>query len=75
MAIARLHGGPLDGQVLPLDDETEDSLVMPYSETQIVYTRRGGPENTGEGDGPTSSGFYFVEAEDDINPDVDGRDE
>jgi len=75
MAIARLHGGPLDGQVLPLDDETEDSLVMPYSETQIVYTRRGGLENTGEGDGPTSSDFYFVEAEDDINPDVDGRDE
>ena len=71
MAIARLHGGPLDGQVLPLDDETEDALVMPYSETQVVYMRKGGLENTGEGDGPTSSDFYYFEAEDDIAPDAD----
>ena len=71
MAIARLHGGPLDGLVLPLDDETEDALVMPYSETQVVYTRKGGLENTGEGDGPTSSDFYYLEAEDDIDPDAD----
>ena len=75
MAIARLHGGPLDGQVLPLDDATQDSLILPYSETQVVYERAGGPENTGEGDGPTSSDFHYVEAEDDIHPDVDGRNE
>ncbi|GAA1641047.1 response regulator [Microbacterium flavum] len=75
MAIARLHGGPLDGQVLPLDDETQDSLILPYSETQLVYERGGALENTGEGDGPTSSDFHYVEAEDDINPDPDGRDE
>jgi hypothetical protein len=55
MAIARLHGGPLDGQVLPLDDESQDSLILPYSETQIVYERAGAAENTGEGDGPTSA--------------------
>ena len=75
MAIARLHGGPLDGQVLPLDDATQDSLILPYSETQVVYERAGRPENTWEGDGPTSSDFHYVEAEDDINPDVDGRNE
>ncbi len=75
MAIARLHGGPLDGQVLPLDDENQDRLIMPYSETQIVYERAGAAENTGEGDGPTSADFHFVEAEDDIDPDPDGRDE
>ena len=75
MAIARLHGGPLDGQVLPLDDESQDRLILPYSETQIVYQRAGAAENTGEGDGPTSAEFHFVEAEDDIDPDPDGRDE
>ncbi len=75
MAIARLHGGPLDGQVLPLEDDTLDRLIMPYSETQIVYERGGEPENTGDDDGPTTTEFHFVEAQDDINPDVDGRDE
>lgn len=75
MAIARLHGGPLDGQVLPLDDESQDRLILPYSETQIVYERAGAAENTGEGDGPTSAEFHFVESEDDIDPDPDGRDE
>lgn len=75
MAIARLHGGPLDGQILPLDDESQDRLILPYSETQIVYERAGAAENTGEGDGPTSAEFHFVEAEDDIDPDLDGRDE
>lgn len=75
MALARLHGGPLDGQVLPLDDETQSSLIMPYSETQVVYDRAGAAENAGDEDGPTEIAFHYVEAEDDINPDVDGRDE
>ena len=75
MAIARLHGGPLDGQVIPLDDEAQDRLILPYSETQLVYERAGEPENTGEHDGPTSSDFHFLEAEDDVDPDPDGRDE
>lgn len=75
MAIARLHGGPLDGQVLPLDDETQDSLILPYGETQLVYERGGALEDTGDDDGPTAANFHYVEAEDDVNPDVDGRDE
>lgn len=75
MAIARLHGGPLDGQVLPLDKESQDTLILPYSETQVVYERAGALENTGEGDGPTSSEFHFVQAQDDIDPDPDDRDE
>lgn len=75
MAIARLHGGPLDGQVLPLDDETLTTLILPYSETQVVYERAGALQNTGEADGPTSSDFHYVASEDDIDPDPDGRDE
>lgn len=75
MAIARLHGGPLDGQVIPLDDESQDTLILPYSETQVVYERSSGLENTGEGDGPTSGDFAYIESEDDVNPDPDGRDE
>lgn len=73
MAIARLHGGPLDGQVIPLDDVEQDSLIVPYSETQIIYRRSGEPTNTGPDDGPTEVEFHFVEAEDDIVPD-DGDD-
>jgi len=75
MAIARLHGGPLDGQVLPLDEGTTDRLVLPYSETQVVYERAGADEHTGEGDGPTSADFRFVEAEGDIDPSADERDD
>lgn len=75
MAIARLHGGPLDGQVIPVDDAGQNQLILPYSETQVVYEREGEPANTGEGDGPTSADFRFVEAQDDIDPDPDGRDE
>jgi hypothetical protein len=75
MAIARLHGGPLDGQVLPLDDDTLDRLILPYSETQVVYEREGALANTGSDDGPTSADFRFLEAQDDIDPDPDGRNE
>lgn len=74
MAIARLHGGPLDGQVLALDDESQNRLILPYSETQIVYQRGGALEDTGEGDGPTSGDFHFVESEDPIDPDTDDDD-
>lgn len=75
MAIARLSGGPLDGQVIPLEDDTQKQLVLPYGETQVVYERRGALENTGSSDGPTTGDFIYVEAEDDVNPDPDGRDE
>ena len=68
MAIARLHGGPLDGQILPLDDETQGSLILPYSETQLTYQREGDAANTGAHDGPTEVAFRFLDSEDDISP-------
>jgi len=75
MAIARLHGGPLDGQVIPVDEADAAQLILPYSETQVVYERAGDAEHTGEGDGPTSSEFRFVESEGDIDPSADERDD
>jgi len=74
MAIARLTGGPLDGQVLPLEDDNDD-LIVPYGEGQLVYRRSSELENTGEGDGPTQASFEFVETTEDIDPDPDGRDQ
>lgn len=71
MAIARLHGGPLDGQLLPLDRPELDQIIVPYGGGQIVYRRSGAPENTGEHDGPTEAAFWFVEATDDIGPSSD----
>jgi hypothetical protein len=71
MAIARLHGGPLDGQLLPLDSPELDSLIVPYGEGQIVY-RRTGAEHAGESDdGPTAAAFWFVEATEEIGPSDD----
>jgi hypothetical protein len=75
MAIARLTGGPLDGQVLPLDDDTDDSVIVPYGEGQLVYRRSGALENTGTDDGPSQATFAFAGATEDIDPDPDGRDE
>jgi len=71
MALARLHGGPLDGQIIPLDSAEQDALILPYSETQLTYRREGDAANTGEHDGPTEVAFWFVESGDDIVPDVD----
>jgi hypothetical protein len=68
MAIARLHGGPLDGQLLPLENPDLDRLIVPYSETQVVYERKGDLERTGDDDGPTEAEFWFVESEDEIDP-------
>lgn len=34
----------------------------------MVYERKGAPEHTGEGDGPTEAEFWFVESEDEIDP-------
>lgn len=68
MAIARLHQGPLDGQLLPLEEDDLARLIVPYSETQVVYERKGEPENTGDSDGPTEIDYWFVEAQDDIAP-------
>lgn len=68
MAIARLHGGPLDGQVLPLSSVDEDSMIVPYGVGQVVYRRQGALENTGANDGPTEAEFWYVESTEDINP-------
>lgn len=67
MALARLHGGPLDGQIIPLGDE-DSRLILPYSETQLVYTRRGEARNTGESDGPTEIDYWYEESFDGISP-------
>ena len=75
MAIARLSGGPLDGQVLPLDPAVDEALIMPYGEGQLVYHREGEAENTGSSDGPTETRFVYVEATEDIDPNHDGRDD
>ncbi|GAA2016283.1 response regulator [Microbacterium ulmi] len=71
MAIARLHGGPLDGQLLPLESPGLDSLIVPYGEGQIVYRRGGDLAHTGASDGPTEAAFWFVEATDEIVPGTD----
>ncbi|WP_405372633.1 MULTISPECIES: response regulator [unclassified Microbacterium] len=75
MAIARLHGGPLDGQVIPLEEDASDQLILPYSETQVVYERAGADQNTGDDDGPTSTDFHFAAAQGDIDPSADERDD
>jgi hypothetical protein len=75
MAIARLHGGPLDGQLLPLDDVDIEQFIAPYGEGQIVYKRGGDLQNTGVHDGPTTADFWYLGSTEDINPDPDGQDE
>lgn len=74
MAIARLHGGPLDGQIVPLEEGVTDEYIVAYGEGQLVYRRDGDVEHTGDHDGPTEARFVYVEATEDINPDPDGRD-
>jgi len=68
MAIARLNGGPLDGQVLPIDSPDLDQLIMPYSDGQLVYTRSGEPAHTGDADGPTEVAFRYAEEENPVKP-------
>lgn len=75
MAIARLTGGPLDGQVIPLDNDTDDTLVLPYSDGQIVYRRDGDLQNTGDDDGPTQAVFSYAEETEEINRDANERDD
>lgn len=75
MALARLTGGPLDGQVIPLGDGVDDSVIVPYGEGQLIYRRVGEREHTGDGDGPSQAVFSYVGATEDIDPDPDGRDE
>lgn len=70
MALARLHGGPLDGQIIPLGD-ADDKLIVPDSETQVVYNRRGDAQNTGDADGPTEVDYWYDESLEDISPSDD----
>lgn len=71
MAIARMHGGPLDGQILPLDNVDMERMIVPYGATQVIYRKMGEPTNTGPNDGPTEVAYWFVDASDDIVPSDD----
>ncbi len=68
MSLARLSGGPLDGQVIPLEDATEDSLIVPYSEGQVVYRRDRDADGADDNDGPSQALFVYVEATQEIIP-------
>jgi len=61
--LARLSGGPLDAQIIPLTvtglDAVGDELVLPWEQGQLVYRRSGDAENTGPHDGPTTVPFRF----------------
>jgi hypothetical protein len=57
-ALAHLSGGPLDGQIIPLDDGAPEELVLPYSEGQLVYRF----VSAGDGDeGPATAQYSFGE--------------
>jgi hypothetical protein len=66
MALARLHGGPLDGQIIPLGS-ADDEIAVPYSETLLVYNKRGEHAH-GEHDGPTEYAYWYQGSQDDLNP-------
>lgn len=68
MAIARLTGGPLDGQLIPMDDADETQLILPYTEGQLIYRRVGDAENTGDSDGATQIAFAYDESTEPIDP-------
>jgi hypothetical protein len=61
--LGRLSGGPLDGQIIPLqaDDvaQVEEELVLPWDTGHVVYRKAGVAENTGEHDGPTTVPYRF----------------
>ncbi|QEO09591.1 response regulator [Protaetiibacter larvae] len=61
--LARLAGGPLDAQIIPLDtddlDAVDDELVLPWEQGQLIYRRAGDAENTGPHDGPTTVPYRY----------------
>jgi hypothetical protein len=61
--LGRLGGGPLDGQIIPLQADdvatVEEELVLPWDTGHVVYRRAGAAENTGEHDGPTTVPYRF----------------
>ena len=65
-ALAHLSGGPLDAQIIPLDDGAPEELVLPYSEGQLVY--RLVPAEEGETvDGPPTAQYRFTEVSEILN--------
>jgi hypothetical protein len=58
--LGRLSGGPLDGQIIPLETETpDDELTLPWDSGHLLYKRAGDAENTGAHDGPTTVPYRF----------------
>ncbi|WP_395638295.1 response regulator [Pseudolysinimonas sp.] len=61
--LGQLSGGPLDGQIVPLDAETletvDDELVLQWEQGQLIYRKAGAAVNTGENDGPTTVPYRF----------------
>jgi hypothetical protein len=61
--LGQLAGGPLDGQIVPLDAETldtvDDELVLQWEQGQLIYRKAGAAVNTGENDGPTTVPYRF----------------
>ena len=62
MTIARLSGGPLDGQVIPLDETVDDAYIASFGGGEIVYRRVGGGTPTGPAAGPPAARFAYVES-------------
>lgn len=75
MALARLSGGPLDGQIIPLEADVDDQLILPYGEGQLIYRREDGLESGDDADAPAQTPFTYVEATEPIDPNADGRDD
>ena len=61
--LGRLHGGPLDTQIVPLDAasvaEVSDELVLQWDQGQLVYRRAGEATGTGDHDGPTTVPYRY----------------
>jgi len=58
-ALAHLSGGPLDDQIIPLEDGAPDELVLPYSEGQLVYKLV--PAAADVSEGPATAEYRFNE--------------
>ncbi|MFZ4893907.1 response regulator [Plantibacter sp. Mn2098] len=69
--LAKLIGGPLDGETIPLEPGQEGELVLPYSEGQLIYRQRGGLTDTGPHDGPTTAEYVYDDSTEDIAPSTD----
>ena len=66
--LAKLTGGPLDSEIIPLEDGQDGELVLPYGEGQLIYRPVGEATNTGDHDGPTTTAYEYVEATEEISP-------